>query len=219
MNRAMREASERRTVTDTDSYAFSFVNQSAKEGSPEAFCSNANMKPFHLTKLTWLMSFVLLSCLVSKAETKVPCLIFSGNAETEHSIDLASLNRITFGDNSMVISSSKDDVRESVELLYSLYHHIEIGDAAPTDSESQIEPVSDDAAPRIYVDAPAKLLFLESGSDVKFSIGVFNISGRLLLTSELNNGDAVTLEALSPGVYIAVATDGKTKLTLKFILN
>lgn len=165
------------------------------------------------------MSFVLLSCLICKAETKVPCLIFSGNAETEHSIDLAKLNRITFGDNSMVISSSKDDARQSVKLLYSLYHHIEIGDAVPTDSESQIEPINDDTDSRIYVDAHAKLLFLESASDIKFSIGVFNISGRLLLTSELNNGDAVTLEALSPGVYIAVATDGKTKLTLKFILN
>lgn len=81
-----------------------------------------------MARLAWLMSFVLLSCLFCKAETKVPCLIFSGNAEKEHCIDLSSLNRITFGDNSMVISSSKDESKKSVELLYSLYHHLEIGD-------------------------------------------------------------------------------------------
>lgn len=177
------------------------------------------MKLFNSVKLTWLVSIGLLSCLVCKAETKVPCLIFSGNAETEHSIDLAKLNRITFGNNSMIISSSKDDASESVELLYSLYHHLEIGDATPIDQESGIEPVDDDSHSRIYVDAQAKLLHLQSVSDAKFSIGIFNISGHLLLTAELNNGDAVTLEALNPGVYIAVASNGKSKLSLKFILN
>lgn len=185
----------------------------------QARYSNAAMKLFNSVKLTWLMSFGLLSCLVSKADTIVPCLIFSGNADTEHSIDLAKLNRITFGNNSMVISSSKDDASQSVELLYSLYHHLEIGDATPTDLESGIESVDADSDSRIYVDTQAKLLYLQSASAAKFSIGIFNISGHLLLSAELNNGDAATLETLSPGMYIAVASDGKTKLSLKFILN
>lgn len=78
------------------------------------------------------MSFALLTCLVSKADQKVPCFIFSGNAEKEHSIDLSKFNRITFGKNSMVISSSKDDNEQPIELSYSLYHHLKIGDAEPT---------------------------------------------------------------------------------------
>ncbi len=164
------------------------------------------------------MGFVFFSSLVCKADTKVPCLIFSGNAETERSIDLANLNRITFSDNPMVISSSKDDAVQTVELLYSLYHHIEIGDAIPT-SDAGIEDVHADSDSRLYFDAQAGLLNLQTSSDTEFSVGVFNVSGHLLLTSELNNGDAVTLEGLTPGVYIAVATDGKIKLNLKFILN
>ena len=171
-----------------------------------------------MARLAWLMSFVLLSCLFCKAETKVPCLIFSGNAEKEHCIDLSSLNRITFGDNSMVISSSKDESKKSVELLYSLYHHLEIGDEIPTDIGASIDIISDDSTSRIFVDAKSKLLYLQS-PDPTFHLGVFNVSGNLMLTSDLSNGDAVTLEALSPGVYIAVASDGKTKLNLKFILN
>lgn len=169
--------------------------------------------------LAWLVSFVLLSCLICKAETKVPCLIFSGNAEKERCIDLASLNRITFGDNSMVISSSKDASKETFELLYSLYYHLKIGDEIPTDATSSVDLISDDSTSRIYVDANSKLLFLQTSSETKFQVGVFNVSGKLLLTSELSNGDAVTLDALSSGVYIAVASDGKTKLNLKFILN
>lgn len=165
------------------------------------------------------MSVVLLSSFICKAETKVPCLVFSGNAEKKHCIDLASLNRITFGDNSMVVSSSKDASRESVELLYSLYHHLEIADETPTDIGGVTDVIAEDSDSRIFVDAQSKLLCLETTSDATFHVGVFNIGGNLLLTSDLSNGDAVTLDALSPGVYIAVASDGKTKLNLKFILN
>ncbi|MCH5220974.1 MAG: T9SS type A sorting domain-containing protein [Muribaculaceae bacterium] len=177
------------------------------------------MKQIDSAKLGWLTSFVFLSCLFCKAETKVPCLIFSGNAEKEVCIDLATLNRITFGDNSMIVSSSKDPNTESIELLYSLYHHLEIGDGTPSDFESSIDVILDDSNSRIYLDAQSKLLYLQTTLDSEFQIGIFNVSGNLLLTSELSNGDALMLETLSSGVYIAVATDGKTKISLKFILK
>ena len=177
------------------------------------------MKQFNMARLAWLMSFGLFSCLLCKAETKVPCLIFSGNAEKEHCIDLSSLNRITFGDNSMVISSSKDASKNSVELLYSLYHHVEIGDETPTDVGAAVDIMSDESSSRIYVDAKSKLLYLQSSDNTQFKLGVFNASGTLLLTSDLSDGDAVSLEALSPGVYVAVASDGRIKFNSKFILN
>ena len=40
MNRAMREASSSRTVTDTDSYAFSFINQSRQREDDRGTGSN-----------------------------------------------------------------------------------------------------------------------------------------------------------------------------------
>ena len=192
----------------------------ADEERPEAHRSNAIMKPIKLLTLTWLIVIGLLLCPLSRADIKVPCLKFSGNAETELSIDLAKLNRITFGDNSMIISSSMENGEQSVELLYSLYHHMEIGDAFPTAGGAGNDEL--DAAysnSRMYVDTQAKFLYIQSPSEDKFSIGVFNISGQLLLNSELNDGDAVTLESLIPGSYIAVASDGKIKLNLKFILK
>lgn len=156
---------------------------------------------------------------VANADTKVPCLVFSGNAEKEHRIDLNSRNRITFNDNSMVISSSNDETVPPVELLYSLYHHLEVREAAPADITVGVEAIDAETESRIYVDSHARLLHLETSSETEFTTGIFDINGHLLMKAELNSGDAVTIEALSPGVYIAVATDGKIKLTLKFILN
>ena len=250
--------------------------------------------------LAWLLSVVLLSSLISEAETKVPCLIFSGNAEKEHCIDLASLNKITFGDNSMVISPSKSNGEKTLELQYALYHHLEFGDAVPTgteaasiclsqtsvtlkvgetlmltasvlpndatdktvtwssdnesvvrvdaggnvtalaigkatikaqcgsasascfvtvDDSSGIETVHAESDALIYIDAAEKLLYIKSRPNAKFNMGVFNAAGYLLLTSELVSGDAINLESLLPGVYIAVASDGITQLTLKFTIN
>lgn len=170
--------------------------------------------------LTWLVgSALLFSCLVCKAETKVPCFILSGNAEKEHCIDLAKLNRITFNDGSMVFSSSQFETEQSVELLFSLYHHIEIGDAVPSPVLTGFEGMETDSDARIYIDAQARLLYLQSASDSEFSVGVFNVSGHLLLTSRLNNGDSVAIGSLAPGVYFAVASDGRTKLSIKFILE
>lgn len=165
------------------------------------------------------MSFVFLSSLFCEAETKVPCLIFSGNTGDELCIDLATLNRITFGDNSMIVSSSKDSNSKSIELLYSLYHHLEIGDGTPSDFGTSVNVILDDPDSRIYLDAQSKLLYLQTTSDSEFQIGIFNVRGDLILTSELSNGDALMLESLSSGVYVAVATDGKTKISLKFILK
>lgn len=165
------------------------------------------------------MSTVLISSLFCKAETKIPCIIFLGNAEKELNIDLAKFNRITFGAKSMVISSSKDENEEPVKLLYSLYHHLEIGDEIPSEILTSEDVIHDDSNARIFVDTNSKLLYLQTTSDAKFHVGIFNVNGNLLLISELNSGDAVKLDCLTPGFYIAVASDNKTKLKLKFILN
>lgn len=174
------------------------------------------MKQFYLEKLTWLMGFVLLTCPLCKAETKVPVLIFSGNGEADYRIELAKLNRITFGENSMVVSFSKDDTEQSIELLYSLYHHLEIGEE---NASSGIESVNMDADNHIFVNSKVRLLQLQSNPDSEYIVGVFDTKGHLLLSTSLCGGDSVSLEDLASGIYIAVVTDGETKFNLKFILD
>lgn len=165
------------------------------------------------------MGVALFTCFLCKAEKIVPCLIFSGNAETEHCIDLAKLNRITFGHNSMVISSSREDDDSSVELLYSLYHHLEVRDAEPSNIDVGLETIDAESGSRLYFDSQSRLLYLQSSSDSEFSIGIFDLEGKLLLKSELKDGDSLPLETLDPGIYIAIASDSKIKIDLKFIFN
>lgn len=165
-----------------------------------------------------VLCLVSLTCLPARGETKVPCLIFSGNAGKKNHLDLSAFNRITFGENSIVVSSSKDETREPVEMLYSLYHHFTVGDAVP-DNFSGVEVTEVGEESRIFVDGESRLLHLQSWSASPFSVGVFDIGGRLMLTCNLSAGDALTLDALPAGSYIAVATDGAVRLTLKFILH
>ena len=154
----------------------------------------------------------------ASANDEVPCLIFTGNSDKEYCIDLATLNRITFGNEGMTISSSKDDTVEEVQLLYSLFHHLEIGNANPSGS-SGIDEINADGNSRLIFSAETKSLVLESTSPEHFTVGIFNLQGRLIATSQVRAGQSLAVDELVTGVYIAVATNGETKLTLKFIIN
>lgn len=166
----------------------------------------------------WLLGSILCCFCEAKAQDAVPCLIFTGNSDTEHCIDLAQLNRITFGDDGITVSSSKDPGAQSVKLLYSLFNHFEIGDATPT-SATGVDDVIADTDPRLLYRSDSKSLVIESTSETPYTLGIFSLKGSLIATSKINAGQAISVEALSAGVYVAVATDGNSKLTLKFIIN
>lgn len=175
------------------------------------------MKPNRIITMLWLAG-PFLSISRASANDEVPCLIFSGNSDKEYCIDLATLNRITFGNEGMTISSSKDDNDEEVQLLYSLFHHLEIGNAKPSGS-SGIEEINADGNSLLIFRVETKTIVLESTSLEPFTIGIFNLQGRLIATSQMCPGQSLAVDTLTTGVYIAVATNGETKLTLKFILN
>lgn len=176
------------------------------------------MKPNHIIALGWFTCSLLCGFSHAQAQDRVPCLIFTGNSETQHCIDLAKQNRITFSSDGFAVSSSAGNSNPNVKLLYSMFNHIEIGDAVPTETSS-IDEIEDDANSRIIFMPDSKSILLESSSDSPFAIGIFSLKGILIATSEIYAGHSLPLEGLSSGMYIAVATDGTAKLTLKFILN
>lgn len=154
--------------------------------------------------------------LSAAAANEVPCLVFTGNSETENRLDLSKFNRISFGDKSMTITSSNHS--ETIELLYSLFHHLEIKNAIPTDL-SGITEIIEDSEAQLLFDSSSKFLRIDADSDTAYQLGIFNMKGYLLATSELRGGESVSIEGLESGIYVAVATDGNRKLTIKFILN
>ena len=148
---------------------------------------------------------------------EVPCLVFRGHSETEHAFDLSKLNRITFGETAMTLSSSKGE-QEEVQLLYSLFHHLEVKSAEPSESTG-IKDMAMSASSRLVYHSDTRSLSISTDSQNEFLVGVFTLQGNLLQSSRLSYGDTLSLEGVNPGVYVAVATDGETELTIKFVIN
>ena len=118
----------------------------------------------------------------------------------------------------MTVSSSTGDSTEKVKLLYSLFNRIKIDDAVPTESAG-LDEVEIDADSRMVFQRDTKSIVIESPSDLPYSIGIFSLHGSLIAMSTANAGQSLSVEALTPGAYIAVATNSDSKLTLKFIIN
>lgn len=175
------------------------------------------MKRNKIITFGWLTGLAITCFCSAKAQDAVPCLIFTGNSDTQYSIDLDKLNRITFEDEGMTISSSKESNEPEVKLLYTLFNHIEIGDSTPTDPAA-VEEVEGNGNTRLSFKADTKSLFLESTSERPYSIGIFSLKGTLIATSTMTAGQSLSVDALSAGTYIAVATNGESKHTIKFIL-
>lgn len=154
----------------------------------------------------------------SAAREAIPCLIFSGSAETENCLDLAKFNRITFEYDGMTVSSSKIDGVQEAFFAYSLYNHLEIGDRIPNDF-SGVDGVFGDENAKLLYCSDTRSLIVESSADNPYGIRVFNLTGAVIASSTVYPGESMSVNALSPGIYIAVATDGKIKSTLKFIIN
>ena len=177
------------------------------------------MKP-HRINASGLLVWLLMFCgfCNARAETKVPCLIFTGASDTEQCFDLEKQNRITFTDAGMIVSSSKDTGIPDVQLPYTLFNHIEVSDAVPTESSGVIDIVSDTYS-RLVFDSDTKSVMIKSISETPYSIGIFSVKGTLIAMSEVRAGQSLSVEELVAGVYVAIATGGESKLTLKFIIK
>ena len=151
------------------------------------------------------------------AQETVPCLIFTGNSDISQLFDLAQTNRVSYGENEMLISS-KDSMSDPTPLLYSLFHHIEIGEGTPS-IITGMEELDSVIGNKLSYNSEDKLLTLESSSTIPFSLGIFDFKGVLIATSSLSGGQTLSLEALAEGVYIAVASNSESNLNLKFIIK
>lgn len=165
----------------------------------------------------WLACTMMLITISAYGENVVPCLIFTGNSGSKQSLDLSKLNRITFDNDGFTVSSSNGGSTEGIRLLYSLFNHIEIGDDTPTNVNG-IDKISISTDSKLLFREADRGLKIETPSTNQFMIGIFNMNGVIVATSNMDTNDSLSLEALSPGAYVAVATDGEIKLTLKFII-
>ncbi|MDE6535729.1 MAG: T9SS type A sorting domain-containing protein [Muribaculaceae bacterium] len=136
------------------------------------------------------------------------CLILTGDNQEEFTVDLKRFRRITFGENSMTLSNPVDP-QESIELLYSAYNQVKIGELSPN---TEIKTAAKDEPVLNYLRDKQLLTLTPTVSPV--AIGVFSTDGRLV--SKTSSG-SLSVAGLNPGTYVAIAVSGEAKLTLKFI--
>ncbi len=152
------------------------------------------------------------------AQNPVPCLIFTGHAGTEHCLDLAKQNRIHFDVDGMTISPTESNTAESIFLSYSDYNHFRIGLGIPK-TPSGTDALEINAGYRLVFIPETKSIRLESLSESPYDIGIYNTIGSLIATSRMLASDDLSVATLNPGVYIAVAENEESRLTLKFIIK
>lgn len=178
------------------------------------------MKTNRITTIGWLAALLISCFFPAKAQEATPCLIFTGNSDTPYNIALDKLNRVTFGDDGFIVSSSSDTAQPEVTLLYSLFNRLKVGDAVPTASTpAGINDIEADGNSCLRYLADSKTIVLDSTSDEPYSIGIFSLNGMLIATSKMSAGQSLSVESLTAGSYIAVAFNGNSKLTVKFIIR
>lgn len=143
-------------------------------------------------------------------------IIISGNAEFSKTLELNKYNRITFYDECLSLSSSKDDTVERIDLLYSLYNHIKFSNDGNVSVKDMISTTS-----TLSCDVYSKTLNLHTPQDnaADYNLGIFSANGTLIYCDKFTSDGKYSISNLVSGVYIAVATNGKTNLTLKFIIK
>ena len=173
-------------------------------------------KIFHL-KSIWLIAFLIFcGSKIWGASEEVPCLVFTGASEQKSSHDIETYNRIYFGDEGFLLHSNIGSDAPDIELLYSLFNRIEFKDEIPTMEVESILSVGESCLRYSEIDKSIEII---TSSQNDFSLGIFNLSGILVATSNLGSARTISVDSLSPDVYIAVATDGEIKMTIKFIIK
>ncbi len=206
------------TSSSTALTLFLYNPSIANERSPAAI-TNKPMNPSPILRKFLLPVVLALSAfLISNAYDTVPCIILSGNSDIEHCIDLSKKNRITFGSNSMCISNPKEDHTQDVNLLYSDYHQIRIGDANPTATTS-LNQVEIDRISHFRFYSNNKTLTLFSVKSNPYLVKIYNMYGVIVSSAQMSDGDILSLSYLPKGVYVAHGTEEKAQITLKFIIK
>lgn len=173
-------------------------------------------KVFHL-KSIWLIAFLIFwSAKIWGATGELPCLVFTGPSEQKSSHDIETYNRIYLGDEGFTLHSNTYSDFPDIELLYSLFNHLEFKDDVPS---AGVELNLSDGESFLRYSEIEKILEISTPSTNNFSLGIFNLSGMLIAASDLGSARKISVDALSSGVYVAVATDGIIKLTVKFIVK
>ena len=138
----------------------------------------------------------------------------SGRNGDRQLFDLMSFNRITFGENSMKLSRSEAPDFNAPELLYSQFNRIAFISEVLSDVDEEIS-----TGIAICYIAEDKALEIIGEEYEDFDIKIYNALGLLIQHTKSATNERIYLNNLTSGVFIAIATNGRNNLRVKFIVK
>lgn len=166
----------------------------------------------------WLSLLMLFWSIGVWGAGEVPCFVFTGDSGKERALDLEKYNRISFSDNSFTVTSSVNSEVEAVSLDYSMFNRVEFKNSIPSETGGIVSATGENRLGLIFASGP-KTLRLVSPAEDNFAVSVYSATGQCVASSALYPGEEMSLSHLPSGIYIAVANNEDSQLTLKFILK
>lgn len=178
------------------------------------------MKPISVVSLCCPAVLLLCSHFPAPAKETVPCLIFTGPGQSERCYDLAKQNRIYFEGNGMTVTSANEDAKENTFLSYSEFKAFKIGMRVPSEF-SLVDAINagGEGGTTLKFISDTQSISIQSDSEGDFAVGIYDATGKLIATSKMTADQMLSVRQLAPGMYIAAATDGERKATVKFIIK
>ena len=87
------------------------------------------------------------------------------------------------------------------------------------DVENVVDITAADGSFKLLYLPDTRSLLIDSGDYGVFTVGIFHLDGRMTMTAEMTPGEPLPLERLPEGIYVAVATDKRINLNIKFRLK
>lgn len=146
---------------------------------------------------------------------QVPCLVFTGNSGVEKAVDLSEFNRISFGGQAMILTSSSNPDKTPLDLPYAEYNRFAVRNATPTGVKAA--NASESFGPVYF--AATNEIGISSPSAEPVNIEVYNVAGMKVVSNVIYPGERVSIANAPKGVYLVVTTCGSLRSVSKIVKN
>lgn len=133
-------------------------------------------------------------------------------AETLAAYPLDTYNHIEFRGDFWHLSSASDSDIAPVEIPFTSAEKMAFGTHSAADEITK-------STSTLSYDANSHSLHLNAENTGEYTIAVYSMLGALLIQNSPDANGALPLDKLAAGIYIATASDGHTRLTLKFAVR
>lgn len=128
------------------------------------------------------------------------------------SYDLNTYNRFEFNGDGWILSSGRDATVSPINVPFAVCNRVTF------DTQSRLD-IGDIKTEALRYDGSSRGIILEAEKPETYRVTVYSSLGVMVMDSGVDAAGIVSIRGFVPGVYVAVATDGHSRMTLKFVVR